>query len=60
MWAAVTEGFTSIISLVGEFVTSLTAETGGLSALLPLFGIGIAISLVLLCVKVVRSIVWGA
>lgn len=60
MWAAVQSGFTSLISMVGEFVSSLTGESGSLSALLPLFAVGIAISLLLLCVKVVRSIVWGA
>ena len=60
-WTAVTQGFTAVIDLVGEFVTSLIDSTNGkLNALLPLFAIGISISLVLLCVKIVRRITWGA
>lgn len=60
MWNAVTEAFTSIISLIGEFVTSLVGESGALAPLLSLFSVGIAISLVLLCIKAVRAICWGA
>lgn len=59
MLAAVTSGVTSVISWVGSVVTAL--NTGGaLAALLPLFGVGIAVSAVLLGVKVIRSLVWGA
>lgn len=61
MWDAVVLGFTAIIGLVGDFVTNLTDATNGkLHDLLSLFAIGIAISLVLLCVKIVRKITWGA
>lgn len=60
MLTALGSAFTSIITYVGEFITSLTSSGGALSALLPLFAIGIAISLVMVCVKIVRKVVWGA
>lgn len=60
MLASVTTGVTTVIGWIGEVVTSLTGEAGELAGLLPLFGVGIAISAVLLGVKVIKSIVWGA
>lgn len=50
MWTAVTDAFTSIISLIGEFLTAITS--GDLVGILPLFAVGIAISLTLVCVKI--------
>lgn len=58
MLEAVTSGIGSVIGWIGNVVTALT--TGELSALLPLFAIGIAISAIMLGIKMVRSIVWGA
>lgn len=52
--------FTEIIKWVGEFVSALTAEGGSLAGLLPLLVLGIGISLVMVCVKIVRKITWGA
>ena len=60
MWAAVTSAFTSMITLVGEFMSALTGENGALAGLLPLFAIGIAISLIMVAVKIVRKVTWGA
>lgn len=60
MLEAVSTGVTSVIGWVGDVVSAMTAEAGELAALLPLFGIGIAVSAVLLGVKVIKSIVWGA
>ena len=60
MLDAVTAGITSVISWVGSVITALTSQTGALNALLPLFAIGIAISAVLLGVKIIKSVVWGA
>lgn len=60
MWSAVTDAFTSIISLVGEFLTALTGASGSLAGLLPLFAVGIAISLTLVCVRIIRKVTWGA
>lgn len=58
MMDSVTTGVTSVIGWVGDVVTALTS--GELSALLPLFGVGIAVSAVLLGVKMIKGLVWGA
>lgn len=58
MLEAVTDGLTTVIGWVGSVVTAITS--GPLSSLLPLFAIGIAISVVFLGVKAIKSIVWGA
>ena len=61
MLAAVGTGITSVISWVGSVITALTDSTdGALYALLPLFAIGIAVSAVLLGIKIIKSVVWGA
>lgn len=66
MLSAVTSAITTVLSWIGTVVKSLITvagegvTAGALSPLLPLFAIGIAISAVLLGVKVIRSIVWGA
>lgn len=60
MLAAVTSGITSVIGWVGTVITELTSSEGALYALLPLFAIGIAISAVLLGIKIIKSVVWGA
>lgn len=53
-----TDMFTQVISYIGQFVTALTS--GGLSGLLPLFVIGIAISLAMVIMKLVRKVTWGS
>lgn len=60
MLAAVTSGLTTVIAWVGTVITAITGENGALAPLLPLFAIGIAISVVFLGIKAIRSIVWGA
>lgn len=60
MLEAVGTGITSVIGWVGDVITAMTTTEGALNDLLPLFAIGIAISAVLLGVKVIKSIVWGA
>lgn len=60
MWAAVETAFSSILTLMGTFITSLTSSTGALYPLLALFAVGISISLVMVAVKIVRKITWGA
>lgn len=57
---SVTDGISSVIDWIGTVVTSLVGAEGALHALLPLFAIGIAISAIMLGIKVVRGIVWGA
>lgn len=60
MLEAVTSGITTVIGWVGTVVDSLVTAEGDLAALLPLFAIGIAISAILLGIKVVRGMIWGA
>lgn len=60
MLAAVTSAITTVITWVGSVITALTDSSGALYDLLPLFAIGIAISAVLLGVKIIKSVVWGA
>lgn len=59
MIAAVTSAISTVITWVGTVISALTGE-GALADLLPLFAIGIAISAVLLGVKIIKSVVWGA
>lgn len=60
MLDAVTSGMSSVLTWVGSVITALTSTNGALNALLPLFAIGIAISAVLLGIKIIKSVVWGA
>lgn len=60
MLDAVTSGITTVIGWVGTVIDALLATDGALSALLPLFAIGIAISAILLGCRVIRSFIWGA
>lgn len=60
MLNAVTDAITQVLTWVGTVITSLTGSSGALNALLPLFAIGIAISAVLLGIRIIRSVVWGA
>lgn len=60
MLAAVTSGLTTVIGWIGTVISAITGESGALAPLLPLFAIGIAISVVFLGIKAIRSIVWGA
>lgn len=60
MLELVTNGITSVISWVGTVINALVSTDGALHDLAPLFAIGIAISAVLLGVKIVKSVVWGA
>lgn len=57
---AVGNALTQIIGWVGDVVESLVGNDGALSALLPLFAIGIGISVLLFGIRAIRSIVWGA
>lgn len=60
MIEAVTTGLTTVIGWVGTVITAITGTDGALNELLPLFAVGIAISALLLGVKVIKSVVWGA
>ena len=60
MWNAITTAFTAFIGMVGELVTALTGTSGALAGLLPLFAIGIAISIFMVGFKAIRKVTWGA
>lgn len=60
MFATLGSVFTAVIGYVGEFVTALTTTGGELAGLQELFVLGIGISLLMVCAKLVRKITWGA
>lgn len=60
MLAEISTVFTQVITWLGEFLTALTGTDGALKALFPLLAISVGISLLLICIKVVRRIIWGA
>lgn len=51
--------FTEIIAMIGDVIDALLSSSGGWAAILPWFTVGIAVSLVLLGVKVISGLVWG-
>lgn len=57
---AVGDAMTTVLGWIGSVITSLTTTTGDLYGLLPLFAIGIAISAIMLGVRMIKSFVWGA
>lgn len=60
MLDAVTSALTQVLTWIGTVVTSITGASGDLKELLPLFAIGIAISVFLFGIKAIKSIIWGA
>lgn len=66
MISALTSVFTFVIKSVGQVVTALVTAgsdgvgTGALYDLLPLFCIGVGVSLFGICFKNIRRICWGA
>lgn len=59
MLGHVTDGIGTVIDWIGTVLTAIVGG-GALSDLAPLFAIGISISAIMLGIKVVRGIVWGA
>lgn len=59
MVAQVTTMLTQLLEWIGTVISSLTGSSGGLSELLPLVMIAVAISLVMLAVKVIKKVIWG-
>lgn len=60
MIQAISSAFTGVIGWVGEFVTALVGAEGSLSELLPVFAIGVGVSVLMLGIKAVKSMTWGA
>lgn len=59
MLTHVTDGIGTVIDWIGTVLTAIVGN-GALKDLAPLFAIGISISAIMLGIKVVRGIVWGA
>lgn len=60
MWTTLQTVFTSVIGFVGTFVSELTSTDGQLAGLQELILLGVGISLVMVCAKLVRKVMWGA
>lgn len=60
MLSHVTSGIGTVIGWIGTVLEAIVGSSGELAELAPLFSIGIAISAIMLGIKVVRGIVWGA
>jgi len=50
----------SIITWIGSCVTALVSSSGAWYALLPLFALGCAVTIVMLGIRVIRSFTYGA
>ena len=59
MIEAVTSALTDVIGWVGTLITAITGAEGQLNQLLPLLAVGIAVTVIFLGVKVVKSFSWG-
>ena len=59
MIAAVGTALVDVIGWCGTVLTAVVSDTGELSALLPLWAVGIAISGLLLGIRVMRGFAWG-
>lgn len=60
MLTHVTSGIGTVIGWIGTVLEAIVGSSGELAELGPLFAIGISISAILLGIKVVRSVIWGA
>lgn len=60
MLEAIGTSLTAVFSWFGQFFSALTTPEGSLYAMLPLVGVGLAISLVGFSFKLIKRILWGA
>lgn len=60
MIAAIGDAFNGVMGWVGDFVTALTTSDGVLNDMLPVFVLGIGVSLLMLGIRAVKSMTWGA
>lgn len=58
--ASVTSGIGTVIGWVGTVIDALFGASGELAELAPLFAITVAVSAIMLGVKIIRGFVWGA
>lgn len=60
MIEAIGTGLTSVVEWMGDVVSAVVSTDGALNALLPVFAIGVGVSLVAMGIKFIRSLTWGA
>lgn len=59
MIAKVGESLTTVIGWCGDVISAVTASDGALAELLPLWAVGVAISALMLGIRVMRGFAWG-
>lgn len=59
MIEAVTSSLTTVLGWCGSVLSAVTTDSGQLSALLPLWAVGISISALMLGIRVMRGFAWG-
>ena len=59
MIAAVGTALATVITWCGDVLKAVTATDGALADLLPLWAVGIAISALMLGIRVMRGFAWG-
>lgn len=60
MLSAVTSAISTVLSWCGTVIGSLLGTNTDLAPLLPLFAVGVAISAIMLGVKVIKGFIWGS
>lgn len=60
MLEAIGTALTQMITWLGNVVTAVVGESGALAALLPVFALGIAGTVVMFGIRVLRGFTWGA
>lgn len=60
MMEAIGTALTEVIGWVGEILTAIVGTDGALKDLLPLFALGVGVTVLMLGFKTVKSFSWGA
>lgn len=60
MIGAITEALTTVVGWFGTVITSVTSTGGALAPLLPVFAIGVAVTIVFAVIGLIRRFTWGA
>lgn len=60
MIEAIGTAITSMISWLGDVVTAVVGSDGALGALLPVFALAVAGTVVMFGIRVLRGFTWGA
>lgn len=60
MLTSVTDALSTVLTWLSTVLTAVTGTDGALKDLWPLLAVGIAISVIMLTVRVVKRFAWGA